>query len=79
LRAHAQTATVLQRVPITHPTYDEMSSQVWRGQSLLYTETGGYALIFRPLTSTPPIRLTPLIARLAGDYVAEPIDFTVRR
>jgi hypothetical protein len=79
LRAHAQTAAVLQRVSITYPSCDEMSSLVWRGQSLVYTETGGHALIFRPLTSSPPIRLTPLIARLSGDYVAEPIDFTVRR
>jgi hypothetical protein len=79
LRAHAQGASVLARVPITYPTCDEGSSLVWRGQSLVYTETGGHALIFRPLTKSPAIKLTPLITRLSGNYVAEPIDFTVKR
>lgn len=79
LRARAEKATVLQRVAITYPTCGDMSSLVWRGPSLVYTETGGHALIFQPLTNSPPIRLTSLISRLSGDYVAEPIDFTVKR
>jgi hypothetical protein len=78
LRAHTQSASALQRVAITYPTCGDMSSLVWRGSSLVYTETGGHALIFRPLTKSPPIRLTPLITRLSGDHVAEPIDFTVK-
>jgi hypothetical protein len=78
VRAHTHSASALQRVAITYPTCGDGSSLVWRGPSLVYTETGGHALIFRPLTSSPPIRLAPLIRRLSGDYVAEPIDFTVK-
>jgi hypothetical protein len=78
LRSHAQSVSVLQRVPITYPNCDETSSLVWRGRSLVYTETGGHAVIFRPLTSSPPLELTPLVTKLSGDYVAEPISFTVK-
>jgi hypothetical protein len=78
VRAHTRSASALQRVAITYPTCGDMSSLAWRGPSLVYTETGGHALIFRPLTNLAAIKLTPLVTRLSGDHVAEPIGFTVR-
>ncbi|MHB8469521.1 MAG: hypothetical protein ACYDCH_07200 [Gaiellaceae bacterium] len=78
LPAHARRAVAIQRARLEYATCDRSAALVWRGRSLVFSDVEGHAAILRPLPHTRTIALTPLVTKLSGAYVAEPIDFTVR-